>query len=247
MHSNKVAIVTGASSGIGEAIVNKLISQEFSIVICARSLDKLENIAEKYNKDGLNVLPLKCDLTNESDIKEVVRLTGKKFGRLDLLVNSAGTGKPASLIDGDTNQWREMLDVNVLAMCIFNREALALIHSSSDRGMIVNISSLAGHRIYREGGMYPASKFAVRALTESLRRELRQKGSSVRICSVSPGLVKTNFAYNYFPDSKMADDVYSSIEPLTGEDIADAVMYAYNCPKNVDVNDMLIRPLNQDA
>ena len=238
-------LVTGGSSGIGKAIVNSLAAQEYSVLTCSKQIVKLSNLKNKMASKGLEIFPFQVDLRSENSIKKMFKEIRNIYGGIDILINSAGIGYNAPLIDSKTRLWREMLDVNVLALCICTKEALRDMIKNGDQGHIVNISSLSGHRVYKEGGVYAATKFSITAITESLRLELRNLDSKIKITQISPGLVKTNFHKNYYNDESTVNDIYSKFEPLSGDDIARAVSYVLSQPQNVQVHDILIRPLGQ--
>ena len=230
-------LVTGGSSGIGKSIVNSLATQEYSVFTCSKQYNKLLHIKDKMASKGLEIFPFNVDLRNEDSIKKMFEEIRNKYGGIDILINSAGIGYNAPLVDSKTHLWREMLDVNILGLCICTREALKDMKTNGDIGHIVNISSLSGHRVYKEGGVYAATKFSVTAITESLRLELRNLGSKIKITQISPGLVKTNFHKNYYNDEATVNDIFSEFEPLSGDDIARAVSYVLSQPQNVQVHD----------
>lgn len=249
-----VAIVTGASSGIGLAIASRLATEGYDLAICARRADRLNAIADSLRNQNIEVLAQTVNLRDEAQILSFFAAVSDRWGRLDVLINNAGLGHKESLMTGKTEAWREMFEVNVLALCICTREAIRLMqpadsgHADSghaDSGHIVHISSLSGYRVPAIAGVYSATKFAVRSLTETLRRELRAEGSHIRITAVSPGIVETEFAQNYHQSDAKAQDTYSQFPVLQAVDIADAVAYALSSPAHVEVNDILIRPTQQ--
>jgi len=247
--SGKVALVTGASIGIGQETAERLVKLGMKVVGCARNESALKEIASKANSVGPGeMIPVKCDLTDESQVLDMFKVIDEKFGKLHVCVNNAGLGHDAPLLSGETKDWKNMLDVNVLGLCICTREAYKLMEKGGiDDGHFVNINSMSGHRIV---GLpfYSATKFAVTALTEGLRRELRAKKSHIRSTSVSPGLVETDFAFRLRAgEPEKARQSYSSIACLQASDIADAVIFALQSPKNMDVNDILIRPTEQSS
>ena len=243
----RIAMVTGASSGIGEAVARSLAEAGAHLVLLARREDRLTALAESIRErhPEAKVLPLTCDLRDESQILAAFEATRKHFGGVDLLVNNAGLGRNAPLLGGSTDDWREMLDVNVLALCICTREAVTDMRARGDRGHVVHISSMASHRVPLESGVYSATKFAVRSLTEGLRRELRQAGSAIRVSAVSPGFVRTEFAEVYNRDPKAAEETYGRYTVLEPQDIAQAVLYVVSAPEHVQVHDVLMRPTEQ--
>ncbi|MEO0770056.1 MAG: SDR family NAD(P)-dependent oxidoreductase [Cyanobacteria bacterium J06649_4] len=241
-----VAVVTGASSGIGLAIAQQLAQHGYNLAICARRTDQLAAIAQQLTEQGADVLTQTVDLRDEAQILSFFAAIETRWQRLDVLINNAGLGHKATLMTGDTESWREMLEVNVLALCICTREAIARM-TPANAGHIIHISSMSGHRVPSIAGIYSATKFAVRSLTETLRRELRSANSNIRISSVSPGVVETEFAQKYHQSAEQAQATYSQFPVLQAEDIARAVMYALSQPEHVEVNDILVRPTQQSS
>lgn len=237
----KVAVVTGASSGIGEAIARKLIDNDMQVVACARRAERLATLKEALG-DRLHVR--RADLRNEADILAVFE-HAESLGGADVLVNNAGLGREAPLMTGETERWREMLEVNVLALCIATRQAVKSMQRRGVAGHVVHISSMASHRVPPNSGVYSASKYAVRSLTEGLRKELREAESPIRVTAISPGFVRTEFHHGYFGDDQRAEEAYSRFEVLTADDVASAVVYALGMPARAEVHDILLRPTAQ--
>ena len=241
-----VAMVTGASSGIGLAIARRLASDGYDLAICARRKDKLSEAADMLRRQDINLLSQTVDLRDEAQILAFFAAVKDEWGQLDVLVNNAGLGHKESLMSGQTEAWREMLEVNVLALCICTREAISLMQPANS-GHVLHVSSMSGHRVPAITGVYSASKFAVRSLAETLRRELREANSNIRISSVSPGIVETEFAEKYHQSAKQAEQTYSQFPVLQAVDIANAVSYALSQPEHVEVNDILVRPTQQTS
>ncbi|MEO1592883.1 MAG: SDR family NAD(P)-dependent oxidoreductase [Cyanobacteria bacterium J06632_22] len=239
-----LAVVTGASSGIGFAVAQRLAAMGYNLAICARREAPLNQAAHQLTRQQATVFAQSVDLTQDAQILDFFAAIQAKFGRLDVLVNNAGLGHKASLLDGATADWRNMLEVNVLALSICTREAIQRMQANNTAGHIVHISSMSGHRVPGMG-MYAATKFAVRALTEGLRKELRAAGSPIRVSSISPGIVETEFAARYHQDPEQAKAVYSQFPVLQPADIANAVAYALEQPEHVQVHDILVRPTQQ--
>lgn len=214
-------------------------------MICARRGDRLNQLADQLRQDGAEVLVQPADLRQESDILSVFSALRQQWGGVDILINNAGLGKNEPLMTGSTEAWREMLEVNVLALCICTREAIKDMRGRGDRGHIVHISSLSGHRVPSISGLYSGTKFAVRSLTEGLRQELHAIGSDIRISSLSPGYVETEFAEKFYQSAEKAQETYSRFPILQPEDIAEAVGYILTQPPHVQVHDILLRPLKQ--
>jgi NADP-dependent 3-hydroxy acid dehydrogenase YdfG len=239
------ALVTGASSGIGRAIALRLAREGMNVVGCARREAALEALARERPAEGGEIVPFVADLRDEEQILRMFRAVRERFGGVGVLVNNAGLGRHAPLASGATADWREMLEVNVLALCVCAREALRDMRARGDRGHVVHVSSMAGHRVPEGSGVYAATKHAVRALTEALRLELREAASAVRVSSVSPGYVETEFAVHYHRSEEAARRTYGRYRCLQPEDIADAVAWLIGQPAHVEVHDVLLRPTEQ--
>lgn len=240
----KVALVTGASSGIGAAIARALSEAGLRVALWARRTERLETVAAGLPGESLLG---KVDLRSESEILSGFADLREKWGGVDVLVNNAGLGFKTSISDGETGQWREMLEVNVLALLICSREALADMRRRNSAGHIVHISSMAGHRLPPGSGVYASTKFAVRALTEALRQELREVGSDIRVSAVSPGFVVTEFHEKFFSNRETAEELYSRHQCLKPEDVASAVLGLLAQPAHVEVHDVLMRPTAQKS
>ena len=243
--SDTVALVTGASSGIGRAVAIRLAQAGMKVAVCARRSDRLETIRNEIGDHGDNLMVQTTDLRDEASIQALFAAVREKWGGVDVLVNNGGLGHQAPLISGSTEHWREMLDVNVLALCICTREAIADMRSRGDCGHVIHISSMSSHRVPNGSGMYSASKFAVRSLTEGLRQELREAKSQIRVTAISPGFVETEFAEKYTGSAQAAREAYGKYKVLQADDIANTVWYALTQPGHVQIHDMLIRPTEQ--
>jgi NADP-dependent 3-hydroxy acid dehydrogenase YdfG len=242
-----VAMVTGASSGIGRAIALKLAQEGYRLALGARRLERLEELATELQALGAEVLIQAVDLRQEADILAFFQAIRQRWGGVDVLINNAGLGHKQSLLDGDTEAWRDMLEVNVLALCICTREATRDMRQRGGKGHVVHISSMSGHRVPGGSGVYSATKFAVRSLTEGLRQELRQVGLNIRVSSISPGFVETEFAAQYHQSQEKADALYSQFPVLQPEDIANTVAYILTQPDHVQIHDVLMRPTQQQS
>ncbi|XP_031355400.1 farnesol dehydrogenase-like isoform X2 [Photinus pyralis] len=237
----KVAVVTGASAGIGAAIVKALAGKGVKVVGLARRKEKIDELTKSLGKKGCNVYAMKADVSKEEDILSSFECIKKKIGPISILINNAGFKRNTNLTDGNTKLWRETFDTNVMGLCIATREAIKNMRECKIDGHIVHLNSIAGHQIPTVvvTNVYPASKFAVTALTETLRLELNAIGSKIK--SVSPSTVLTEFrkASNLVEDEK----VLSKMPYLDSTDIADAVMYILPTPPHVQVHDIIIHPL----
>jgi NADP-dependent 3-hydroxy acid dehydrogenase YdfG len=241
----RVALVTGASSGIGEATALALAEEGASVAIAARRTDRLEALAARLGKDGTSVIVIELDVTDEAACRAAVARTRDELGGLDILVNNAGVMLLGPIVDADTEDWRRMISTNVLGLMYLTHAAVGGMVEQG-RGDIVNVSSVAG-RVARAGaGAYNASKWAVNAFSESLRQEVTAKG--VRVGLVEPGAVATELTDHItHQDTKAATKGWiGAIRPLQSEDIANAIVYAVSQPPHVAVNEILIRPSDQE-
>jgi len=233
-------LVTGGSGGIGGSIVRELATQGYRVATCARQKDRLEALRQELRAAEFEIFPLVADLRDESSILEMFAAVRSRFGGIDVLVNNAGIGHQAPLLSSASEPWREMLAVNILALCICTREAVRDMRTRGDRGHIVNICSMLGHRVGGYPGVYTATKFAVSALTESVRLELAALDSGIRVSQVSPGRVETDFHGKYFQEEGRASRLYSEYKVLQAEDIARAVAFILSQPEHVRVDDIFI-------
>ncbi len=237
--TDSVALVTGASAGIGASIVRKLHAAGLRVAFCARRVDRIEALEAEL---GERAWAIPCDLRDEASIDSMFDAIRARWGGVTVLVNNAGLGHDAPLRTGTTELWREMLEVNVLALCICTREALK---DMGDRGHVIHISSMAGHRVPGGSGVYSATKHAVKALTEGLRLELREAGSNVRVSAISPGYVETEFAAHYNKSEEQAAQTYARFPCLQPDDVAEGLLYLLAQPAHVQVHDLLMRPTRQ--
>ena len=242
----RVALVTGASSGIGDAIARRLARCGMKGAIVARRAERLARLQTAIELGGGEALPIVANLRDEADIRRLFAELRAAWGRLDLLVNNAGLGREGRLETADPADWREMLEVNVLALSLCIREALADMKDKTE-AQIINLSSLAGHRVPpgRDVAYYAATKHAVRALTDGLREEMVRNQRSVRVGMISPGLVETEFHGNSLRDEGRGRAMYQRFKVLEPADIADAVAYMLAVPPHVQIHDIVLRPLAQ--
>ncbi|XP_064618799.1 dehydrogenase/reductase SDR family member 11-like [Lineus longissimus] len=247
----RVALVTGASSGIGAEMTRTLVKRGMKVVGCDRTIEGIEAIAEELKDEKGSVLPIQCDLRDTEQIAAMfkkIRQTDD-FGGVDVCVNNAGVAYPAPLAEGDEEKWRAMLELNVLGLSVVTREAIKSMKARNvDDGHIIHMNSMSGHRVtpMADTHFYSATKYAVTALTEGLRQELRAMKSNIRVTSISPGLVETAFFEVLFDgDQKKIESLYKRVTPLQPSDVADALLYALSAPARVQVHDILIRPTDQ--
>ncbi|MCA9565768.1 MAG: SDR family NAD(P)-dependent oxidoreductase, partial [Myxococcales bacterium] len=229
----KVALVTGATSGIGRAIARQLADGGMKVAACGRRRERLDELCAGREEQ---IFPFVADFRREADILSMFEQIRESLGGVDVLINNAGLAHIENLTQGKSEHWREMLDVNILALCICTREAIADMRKRGDQGHVVHVSSMAGHRVPSMGGVYSATKFAVRALTESLRQELRQAESGIRVSALSPGIVETEFRDRFFGDAKAAKESYGEFPALQSEDMANAVCFILASPQHMQVH-----------
>jgi len=244
---NKVALVTGASAGIGAAVAEQLLARGFRVVGCARRVSRVEALFSRLDPTGTRTMALGVDVRDESAVLDMFATITKRWGGVDVLVNNAGLGHNATLLEGDTAQWKEMFDVNVIALCVCSREAVKSMRTRGTEGHIIHISSMSGHRNPGGSGMYSATKYAVRSLTEGLRMEIHAAELPIRVTAISPGFVETEFAAHYHKSETKAEETYSRYKVLEAVDIAESVLYAVSCPLHMQVHDVLIRPTAQPS
>jgi NADP-dependent 3-hydroxy acid dehydrogenase YdfG len=240
----KVALITGASSGIGAATAVALAAEGATVVLGARRADRLGEVRNQIESDGGSASVVELDVTSEAQCRAAVAHTLTEHGRLDIVINNAGLMLLGPILDADTTDWRRMIETNVLGLMYVTHAALPSMVAQGS-GDIVNISSVAG-RVARLGsGAYNASKWAVNAFTESLRQEVTERG--VRISVVEPGLVDTELREHITHDGarKSAADFAASIRGLHADDIARAVVYVVAQPDHVAINEVLVRPTDQ--
>ncbi|XP_036393175.1 dehydrogenase/reductase SDR family member 11 isoform X1 [Megalops cyprinoides] len=249
--NGRVALVTGASVGIGAAIARALVQHGMKVVGCARTVEKIEKLAAECRSAGYSgiLVPYKCDLSSEEDILSMFSAIKTLHQGVDVCINNAGLAQAEPLLSGKTSGWRTMIDVNILALSICTREAYqSMKERNVDDGHIININSMSGHRVVPSGDVhfYSATKYAVTALTEGLRQELREANTHIRATCISPGLVETEFAFRLYNNNpEKAAGTYESIKCLKADDIASAVMYVLSAPPHVQIGDIQMRPVEQ--
>ncbi|XP_018520732.1 dehydrogenase/reductase SDR family member 11-like [Lates calcarifer] len=246
----RVALVTGASVGIGAAIAKELVRHGMKVMGCARDVEKIQKLAAECQTAGHSgvLVPFKCDLSNEEEILSMFSVIKAQHKGVDVCINNAGLAHPDSLLNGKTSGWRNMLDVNVVALSICTREAYqSMKERNVDDGHIIHINSMSGHRVPPGSShFYCATKYAVTALTEGLRQELREANTHIRATCISPGLVETEFAARLLKDDpEKAAVVYSKYKPLQAINVADAVTYVLSAPPHVQIGDVQMRPVEQ--
>ena len=243
--AGKVAAITGASSGIGEATALALAHAGAAVSLAARRGDRIDELAKRIEADGGRAIAIETDVTDEQQANAFVRETKDQLGRLDVLVNNAGVMLLGPVVGADTEEWRRMIDVNLLGLLYCTHAALPILGEQGS-GHIVNISSVAGRFANFGSAVYNLTKFGVNAFSEALRQEVAP--ANVKVTVIEPGFVTTELqAHNTHPMVlDMIEKMRTEIgEPLVADDIAQAILYSVAAPDRVAVNEMLVRPAGQ--
>jgi 3-hydroxy acid dehydrogenase/malonic semialdehyde reductase len=238
---NKIACITGASSGIGWATAKALSAAGYQLVLCGRRLDRLEALKAELNTESYL---LNFDVQNLNEVEVAFNSLPTNWKSIDVLINNAGNAHGMSAIqDGDPTDWDAMMHSNVDGLLYVSRMVIpGMIERTS--GHIVNLSSIAGKQVYPNGNVYCASKAAVEALSQGMRQDLHVHG--IKVSNVAPGAVNTEFsAVRFKGDQQKVDAVYAGYEPLVAEDIADLIRYIITAPAHVNIADVLILPKAQ--
>ncbi|MEG0517434.1 MAG: SDR family NAD(P)-dependent oxidoreductase [Bacteroidales bacterium] len=242
---NKIALITGATSGIGEAVAQLLAQAKYDLVLTGRRESRLVEVAKKLETDyAVKVLPLSFDVRSQEQVEKYLGGLPAEWKNIDVLVNNAGLAVGLNTIDsGVVDDWERMIDTNVKGLLYVTR-IISKYMIARKQGHIVNLCSIAGKEVYLNGNVYCASKHAVDALTKGMRIDLLPH--NIRVSQICPGAVETEFSEVRFKgDSERAANVYKGFTPLRALDVADAIMYMINCPAHVNINDMVIMPTAQ--
>jgi NADP-dependent 3-hydroxy acid dehydrogenase YdfG len=244
----RVALVTGASSGIGEATARALAAEGAKVALVARRLDRLEELAGEIRASGGSAAALEADVTERSAAESVVERTVGELGGLDILVNNAGMMLLGPILDAPVDEWERMVSINVVGLLYCAKAALPHLLEASEKpegvADVVNISSVAGRQVRLGSGVYNATKHAVGAFSESLRQEVTER--HLRVSLVEPGAVDTELSGHNRPEVlEGLKKRFAEMERLEAEDIADAILYIVTRPRHVAVNEILIRPTEQ--
>lgn len=241
---DKVAVITGASSGIGKAIAIELANNGVKVVLGARRAEELKSLVEDIKNHGGEAIFLKTDVSNRTDLVALVNLAVEKYGKLDVIVNNAGVARISRIDNLDIDGWDEMVDVN-LKGTLYGMAAALPVFKRQQSGHIVNIISTSGIKIVPEQGIYAGTKNAVRTIAEAFRQE---SDGCIRITGISPGYIKTDFAVKSVHTGEMKTAASEAVErmAISPEAIAHAVIYAISQPKDVEIGDIVIRPAKQN-
>jgi NADP-dependent 3-hydroxy acid dehydrogenase YdfG len=241
----KIALVTGATAGIGEATAILLAGNEFDLILTGRRIDRLEKIkAEIEEKYSCNVLLLHFDVRNLDATKSALENLPEKWKNIDVLINNAGLAVGLNpLQEGVVDDWERMIDTNIKGLLYVSRIIAPLMITRS-KGHIVNVSSIAGKETYPNGNVYCATKHAVQSITQGMRLDMVEHG--IKVSSICPGAVDTEFSLVRFKgNQKQAGEVYEGFTPLYAADVAEAILFMVTRPPHVNIDDLLIMPKNQ--
>lgn len=227
--TDKVAVVTGAGSGIGEAIATLLHEEGVKVILAGRNKDKLQNVANQLAQDSVKVVP--TDVTKKEEVDKLIKIAQQTFGGLDIVINSAGQMLSSKITDYQVDEWDSMIDVNIKGTLYTAQAALPTMLEQSS-GHLINIASISGFEVTKSSTIYSATKAAVHTITQGLEKELAKTG--VKVTSISPGMVDTAITAAYNPTDR------KKLEP---QDIAEAVLYALTQPSHVNVNEITVRPV----
>ncbi len=242
---NKTILITGATSGFGKAIATKFAQNGYTVCITGRRDERLQDLKQHLeNEYKVKVVALSFDVRNKQEVAEAINSLKQQVERIDILVNNAGLASGLSSIeDGDTDDWDVMIDTNIKGLLYVTRQ-VAPIMTSQASGHIINIGSTAAKMVYKNGNVYCATKFAVDALNQAMRIDLLNYG--IKVTGIHPGMAETEFSVVRFKgDEERAKNVYTDINPLRAEDIADIAWYCANLPAHVCINDLTVTCLNQ--
>jgi NADP-dependent 3-hydroxy acid dehydrogenase YdfG len=242
---NRIALITGASSGIGEAIAILLAQNNFDLIITGRRKEKLKELLDKIQTVSQSkVFILNFDIRNLAENEDAINSIPNEWKKIDVLINNAGLAAGFSTIqDGLIDDWERMIDTNIKGLLYITR-LVSNIMIENGKGHIINISSIAGKETYPMGNVYCASKHAVQSLTKGMRLDLLKHG--IKVSSVSPGAVETEFSVvRFHGDSERAKQVYNGFTPLNAADIAEAILFILTRPAHVNIDDILIMPTAQ--
>jgi putative serine 3-dehydrogenase len=240
----KIVMVTGATSGIGEACARKFASGGYNVIITGRRGEKLDALRQELESMGAEVLAMQFDVRERESARKAVDFLKGKWAKIDVLINNAGLALGLDKeYEGDFNDWDTMIDTNIKGLLNMTRFVVPGMVERNE-GHVINIGSVAGDVAYANGNVYCATKAAVKALSDGLRIDVAE--SDVRVTNLKPGLVQTNFSnVRFHGDDARAESVYKGVKPLTGDDIADVAFYAASAPAHVQIAEVLILATHQ--
>ena len=242
---NKIALITGATSGIGRAVADIFAENKYNLIVTGRRSERLQELkATLERQHGIGVLALCFDVRDNDEVVRNIESLPVEWRNIDVLVNNAGLAVGLNHIqDGVLDDWERMIDTNIKGLLYVTR-AVSPLMVARNSGHIVNICSIAGKEVYENGNVYCATKHAVDALSKAMRIDML--GHNIKVTNVCPGAVETEFSIVRFKgDTQRAAGTYKGIEPLTGRDIAECIYFAVSLPEHVCINDMMIMPTAQ--
>lgn len=241
--SKRIALITGATSGIGKATARLLAANNFDLILCGRRKDRLQKLFVEL-ESLTRIQTLSFDVRNQNETNQQIASLPDEWKNIDVLINNAGNAHGLDPIQqGSVEDWDAMIDINVKGL-LYVTKAVLPVMIVQNRGHIINIGSIAGKEVYANGNVYCASKFAVDALTKGMRIDLNVH--NIKVTGIHPGMVETEFSLVRFKgDAEKADKVYNGLTPLRGEDIADLILFAITRPAHVVVADMVVLPTAQ--
>jgi NADP-dependent 3-hydroxy acid dehydrogenase YdfG len=240
--NNKVIIITGASSGIGEATAIRLSKEGHSLVLAARREDKLLTLKDNLISNNENIMIHKTDVTKRNDVINLVKSSIDKFGRIDVLINNAGIMPLSYIEEGRVDDWDRMIDVNLKGLLYGINEVVPIMKEQKS-GHIINVSSVAGRRVFPTAAVYCATKFGVTAITEGLRQELSAK-YNIKVTAIEPGATKTELQ-SHIPNEEIKNNFTKRMESVTfleASDIAESIHFVISQPDRMNVTEILIHP-----
>lgn len=241
---NKIAFISGATSGIGKACAERLALENFHLILTGRRKERLEELKSQLEKEySIKILTLCFDIQDRTSVFDNLQKLPLEWQKINVLINNAGLSLGRdSFTDADINDWEIMLQTNVNGLLYVTKALIPFLDPAD--AQIINVGSIAGKEVYENGNIYCASKFAVDAISKSMRIDLLKKG--IKVTGIHPGAVETEFSLiRYKGDQAKADAVYIGFEPLSGKDIADAIYYIISLPKHVCINEIIITPAQQ--
>jgi 3-hydroxy acid dehydrogenase / malonic semialdehyde reductase len=242
---NRIALITGATSGIGNATARLLAHHHFDLILCGRRIDRLKSLEEQLSS-VTKTHTLSFDVQNHDEVKLAIASLPDEWRAIDVLINNAGNAHGLDPIQtGSVKDWDAMIDINVKGLLYVSREVIPGM-TARRTGHIINLGSIAGKEVYPNGNVYCASKFAVDALTRGMRMDLNDFG--IKVTAINPGMVETEFSLVRFKgDEQRASTVYKGLEPLRADDIADIILYVLNAPAHVMLADITVFPTAQGS
>lgn len=242
---NKIILITGATSGIGEACARRFASEGARLILCGRRIDRLKKLSNEFKK-LFNIDPyyVQFDITQKSQVESFYESIPLEYKKIDILINNAGLALGLDKMhEAEFADWEKMIATNINGLLYVTRLVLPTMIEKNN-GHIINIGSIAGHGVYPKGAVYCSTKHAVRSLSQGLRMDLC--GTKIKVSLIEPGMVKTEFSLvRNKGDRVAAENTYKGMQPLLPEDIAEAVLYCINSPSHVNIDELIIMPLDQ--